>query len=589
MCGIVGYIGKRRAAPILLEGLKKLEYRGYDSAGIVTAEKGGFRVLKKKGRVAGLGTGEKIEGCVGIGHTRWATHGAPSKENAHPHVYGRIAIVHNGIIENAEELRKECLARGERFSSETDSEVIAHLVARFYRGDLLAALRACTERLTGSYAIAVLAADRPDTIVCARYKSPLVAGKNERGELLLSSDVPAIAEKGTELVCLHDGDFAMLEKGKIAVYDRTMRVIKRDFFVCDEQMEAPAKNGYQHFMRKEIAEIPFAMRNSMPDFAADKQFSAFFKVLCQAEYIEFIACGTAYHSGLCAAYAFERLCRIPCRVSLASEFRYRDPILKEGALVIAVSQSGETADTLDAARLSKQKGAYVVALTNVAYSSLTTIADCVLITKAGREVAVAATKSFNAQIVVLYAAACALAQSRGGTADCKNLPALSSLALEKSEEVRAWVPYFLGAKSVFFLGRGADRYTAMESSLKLKEISYLPSEGYAAGELKHGTLALVDETTPVVAVLTQRETAQKTMNAVHEVYARGAKVFLVTAFPEYISRKEVTASVVIPACEEAFSPALAIIPLQMLAYYVSLACGYDPDKPRNLAKSVTVE
>lgn len=589
MCGIVGYIGTKRAAPVLLEGLKKLEYRGYDSAGIVTLCRGGFRVVKKKGRVAGLGDGKGIDGTTGIGHTRWATHGEPSAKNAHPHIYGRFAIVHNGIIENAPALKSECLARGEKFASETDSEVIAHLLARCYRGDILAALKAVTERLTGSYAIAVLVVDQPETIACARFKSPLVVGKSKAGELLLASDIPAIAEEGLRAYTLRDGDFALLQNDEIAIYDNTMRRIERGFFVCDAQSDTPAKNGYPYFMYKEITEIPFAMRNSMVDFASSAEFSDLYKVLCQTEYIEIIACGTAYHSGLCAAHAFERICRVPCRVSLASEFRYRDPILKQGALVIAVSQSGETADTLDAARLAKEKGACLVAVTNVAHSSITTIADHVVLTGAGREVAVAATKSFNAQLTALYCMVRALAERNQRKAECRNLPSLAALTMEEAKKVSGWVPYFQGAKSVFFLGRGADRYTAAEGSLKLKEISYIPSEGYAAGELKHGTLALVDSATPVVAVLTQRELAQKTMNAVHEVYARGAKVFLVTAFPEFCERKEVVSSVVIPECEEAFSPALAVIPLQLLAYYVCLACGYDPDKPRNLAKSVTVE
>lgn len=589
MCGIVGYCGGRKAAPVLIAGLKKLEYRGYDSAGIATLYKGGYRLVKKKGRVEGLGDGADVKGTVGIGHTRWATHGEPSMRNAHPHVFGQIAIVHNGIIENAAELKKECLARGEKFLSETDSEVIAHLVNRYYRGDLVAALRACTQRLIGSYAIAVLAAGSPDTIACARQKSPLIVAKNKAGELLLASDIPAVAEEGLQAYTLQDGDIALLQNGEISIFDSTMRRINRAFFVCDAQIATPAKNGYEHFMYKEITEIPFAMRNSMPEFAQNQEFSAFYKVLCQTKHIEIVACGTAYHSGLCAAYAFEKICRVPCRVSLASEYRYRDPIVPEGALVLAVSQSGETADTLAAAQLAKERGACLVAVTNVAHSSITTLADFVILTGAGQEVAVAATKSFNAQLATLYAMVQALAAERGTAVECRDLPALAALSLKASEGVRGWSPYFTGAKSVFFLGRGADCFTASEGSLKLKEISYIPSEGYAAGELKHGTLALVDRETVVVAIITQQDVAQKTMNAVHEAYARGAKVFLVTAFPELGKRKEVVDYIVIPTCEEAFSPALAVIPLQVLAYSVCLACGYDPDKPRNLAKSVTVE
>ena len=589
MCGIVGYIGKRHAAPILLEGLKKLEYRGYDSAGIVTLCGNDFYLLKRKGRVETLGDGAGIEGTTGIGHTRWATHGAPSAENAHPHIYGRFAIVHNGIIENASALKKECIERGEIFSSETDSEVIAHLLDRYYTGDLLACLYKTVKRLEGSYALAVLEKDSPETIVCARYKSPLVVGKTAEGEVVLASDIPAIAQEGARFIALSDGDFALLRSGEISVFNKDLQSVSRSEYLCDTEMETPAKNGYLHFMRKEIDEIPFAMRSSAPIIASDNEYSELYRVLCQTEHIEIIACGTAYHSGLCAAHAFEGICRVPCRVSLASEYRYRDPIVKKGSLVIAVSQSGETADTIAAAQIAKEEGAFLIAITNAQYSTLTTISDITLVTGAGREVAVAATKSFNAQLMTLYSMVRTLAQHKGIKAECRNLPALAGLTIEESKKVQGWVPHFVGAKSVFFLGRGADWYVAQEGSLKLKEISYIPSEGYAAGELKHGTLALVDSSTPVVAIITQKELAEKTMNAVHEVSARGAKVFLITAFDEYRTRKEVFASLVIPACEEAFSPALSVIPLQMLAYYVCLACGNDPDKPRNLAKSVTVE
>lgn len=589
MCGIVGYIGTRRAAPVLLEGLKKLEYRGYDSAGIATLSEGDFYLIKRKGRVETLGGGEAINGTTGIGHTRWATHGVPSAENAHPHIYGRFAIVHNGIIENARALKNECLARGEIFSSETDSEVIAHLLDRYYKGDLLACLYETAKRLEGSYALAVLEKDEPDTIACARYKSPLVVGRTAEGETLLASDIPAIAQEGAELTTLSDGDFALLKRGEIQLFNKDLRAVTRPSFICDAQTETPDKNGYLHFMRKEIDEIPFAMRSSAPIIDGNSEYSELYRVLCQTEYIEIIACGTAYHSGLCAAHAFESVCRVPCRVSLASEYRYRDPIVKKGMLAIAVSQSGETADTIAAAQIAKERGAFLVALTNAPYSTLTTFSDVTMVTGAGREVAVAATKSFNAQLMTLYSMVRALALHQGKKAECRNLPALAGLTIEESKKVQSWVSHFVGAKSVFFLGRGADRYAAQEGSLKLKEISYIPSEGYAAGELKHGTLALVDSSTPIVALLTQKAVAEKTMNAVHEVAARGAKVFLVTAFDEYCAREEVYASLVIPACEEAFSPALSVIPLQMLAYYVSLACGNDPDKPRNLAKSVTVE
>ena len=589
MCGIVGYIGKKQAAPVLLSGLKKLEYRGYDSEGIAVLSQGKFTVKKEKGRVEALGGGEEIEGNVGIGHTRWATHGAPSKENAHPHSFGRFALVHNGVIENARELKEECLQRGESFLSETDSEVIAHLLERYYEGDLPACVAAATKRLKGSYALAILCTEESQTIVCVRCKSPLIVGKTAQNELILASDIPAIAEDGARYCTLCDGDIALLKEGEIRIFDARSNPVRREFFTCDCDNAAPEKNGYPHFMRKEIDEIPFAMRNSMPDFASNSEYSAFYRVLCHAKYIYFVACGTAYHSGLCAARAFENICRVPCGVFLASEFRYGNPFVEEGSLVIAISQSGETADTLAAAQLVKKRGAYLAAVTNVRYSSLTTVADCCIFTNAGREIAVAATKSFNAQLTALYAMVCARAHFYNRKIECKDLPALASLTLKESEKVRAWAEEFTKARCAFFIGRDADFCTAREGSLKLKEITYIPSEGYAAGELKHGTLALVDESTPVVAIVTRRATAEKTMNAVHETYARGAKVFLITAFPELCSYKEVFASVIVPACEEDFSPALSVIPLQMLAYFVSVALGNDPDKPRNLAKSVTVE
>lgn len=593
MCGIVGYVGEKRAAPILLDGLQKLEYRGYDSAGIAVFDGGILRVVKKKGRVKELEPARALKGNCGIGHTRWATHGAPSEANAHPHTYKKFTLVHNGIIENAHILREECLARGEKFSSETDSEVIAHLISDCYAGNFAAAVCKAAKRLQGSFALAVLFADAPDTIVCARRHSPLVVGKvvgKEKGGLFVASDVPAIAADGVEIFSLGDGEFAELHAGEIQFFDENLRPVSPHPVEYSSKDDAPALGGYRHFMRKEMSEIPAVLAKNSADVLRNAEFSEFRSALLGAERIQIVACGTAYHAGLCAAHAFEKICRVPCEVSIASEYRYRDPIVPPHTVCFAVSQSGETADTLAAAQIAKEKGAYLAAVTNVAYSSLTRISDAVLLTNAGREVAVAATKSFNAQLMLLYGVAAFLATKKG-----REVPPLAEIskaakvALEVSEEVRGWTAHFLSAKSVFFLGRGADYFTALEGSLKLKEITYLPSEGYPAGELKHGTLALIEKNTPVVAVVTQRELAEKTMNAVHEVYARGAKIFLVTCFEELCARKEVFASVLIPACPEEFSPAVAVIPLQALAYYLSLARGNDPDKPRNLAKSVTVE
>ncbi len=589
MCGIVGYVGNRRAAPILLEGLKRLEYRGYDSAGVAVLNDG-ISIVRKKGRVSALKEAEGMGGTIGIGHTRWATHGAPSEQNAHPHLYGRFAVVHNGIIENYLALKEECLHRGETFSSETDSEVIAHLLNYSYRGDVLAALRETTARLKGSFALAVLCRDEPDRLFLAREKSPLVVGRGEDGTYA-ASDVPAIAEKCDKIYSLSDGELAVLDRKEIKFFDRVGTIEKRELAI-DRSADIPQLCGFSHYMRKEMEEIPAAIANSLIDFATDFRFSAFCEVLCQTKYMDIVACGTAYHSGIAAKHAVEKLARVPVSVHIASEYRYGDPIVKPATLVLAVSQSGETADTLAAAELAKSRGAYVAAVTNAPYSSLTRIADFVLETGAGREIAVAATKSFNAQLAILYSIAVASARAKGKDVlfdSLRPLPALAEQVVSKIGDAEALSADLVRARSVYFIGRGADYCAALEGSLKLKEISYLPSEGYPAGELKHGTLALIERGTPVVAVVTQRATAEKTMNAVSEVCARGASVLLVSSFPELARRKEIAHFIPIPKCEECFSPILSVIPLQALAYFTSLARGNDPDKPRNLAKSVTVE
>ena len=586
MCGIVGYVGERRAAPILLDGLQRLEYRGYDSAGIAVMRGGQITVVRRKGRVKGLSEARSLEGKIGIGHTRWATHGVPSERNAHPHVCGKICIVHNGIIENAAALRTACEARGELFASDTDSEVIAHLIAAA-DGDLLHAVHAACKVLEGSYAIAVMK-EGEEGIVLARRASPLVAGCDEDG-LYAASDIPAIAAEGRRLYLLEDGEFALLKEGELSFYSGELEPLQKQSFFCDAAQDAPEKGSFAHFMKKEIAEAPRAAARSLPDLAKSED-SVLCEVLCQTQYIHVVACGTAFHSALCMKYVTHRFARLPAEAHIASEFRYADPIILPRSLCIAVSQSGETADTLAAAALAKARGAKVLAVTNVRRSSLERMSDFVLPTAAGQEIAVAATKSFNAQLAILYALAAEIARGRGRAAPPPaQTVAQMREALACAEQVRAWVPYFAGAKSVFFLGRGADYLAAREGSLKLKEIGYLPCEGYPAGELKHGTLALVDGRTPVVAIVTQPALADKTMNAVHEAYARGAAVFLITNVPACLACGEVTASLLLPACEPAYSPMLTSLPLQLLAYYVAVARGNDPDKPRNLAKSVTVE
>ena len=588
MCGIVGYAGEGRAAPVLIEGLKRLEYRGYDSAGIAVLGEA-LTVVKRKGRVEALAAeAKKLSGGLGIAHTRWATHGEPSERNAHPHRYGGVAVVHNGIIENASLLRAECEARGEVFSSETDSEVIAHLIAAAYRGDLLQAVQKAARRLEGSYAIAVLA-EGERVIVAARRKSPLLVGRGEGS--VLASDLPAIAPLANEVYSLKEGGFALLTEDQVCLFDEELREWEEKPIAFGKVEGDGGKGGYPHYMRKEIAEDPAAIANSIVDLTADSRFFDISIVLCQTYYIQIVACGTAYHSGIAAKYAIEALSRVPVEVDIASEYRYRDPIVPKGTLVIAVSQSGETADTLAAAALAKERGAKVLALTNVPYSSLTALADFVLLTHAGRETAVAATKSFCAQLASLYSIAAALAALKGRSApSLVPFPALCEDALSRSQKVKVWARALCQKKSVYFIGRGADYAAAIEGSLKLKEVSYLASEGYPAGELKHGTLALVGEDAPVVALLSDARLAEKTMNAVHEVRSRGARVFLITTLPScaegVLPEEDV---LLLSACEAVFSPLCTVVPLQLLAYETAVLLGHDPDKPRNLAKSVTVE
>lgn len=588
MCGIVGYAGEGRAAPVLIEGLKRLEYRGYDSAGIAVLGEA-LTVVKRKGRVEALAAeAEKLSGGLGIAHTRWATHGEPSERNAHPHRYGGVAVVHNGIIENASLLRAECEARGEVFSSETDSEVIAHLIAAAYRGDLLQAVQKAARRLEGSYAIAVLA-EGERIIVAARRKSPLLVGRGEGS--VLASDLPAIAPLANEVYSLKEGGFALLTEDQVCLFDEELREWEEKPIAFGKVEGDGGKGGYPHYMRKEIAEDPAAIANSIADLTADSRFFDISIVLCQTYYIQIVACGTAYHSGVAAKYAIEALSRVPVEVDIASEYRYRDPIVPKGTLVIAVSQSGETADTLAAAALAKERGAKVLALTNVPYSSLTALADFVLLTHAGRETAVAATKSFCAQLASLYSIAAALAALKGRSApSLAPFPALCEDALSRSQKVKEWARVLCQKKSVYFIGRGADYAAAIEGSLKLKEVSYLASEGYPAGELKHGTLALVGEDAPVVALLSDARLAEKTMNAVHEVRSRGARVFLITTLPSCAEGVLPEEDVLrLPACEAVYSPLCTVVPLQLLAYETAVLLGHDPDKPRNLAKSVTVE
>ena len=585
MCGIFGMIGDG-AQGNTLQALKLLEYRGYDSAGIAVKRQDGIHIYKSEGRIQNLEKllPQDVHCKVAIGHTRWATHGAVSTENAHPFYSPdkRFAVVHNGIIENYQALKKQFTLRGAVFTSQTDSETVAHLLQNNYSGNVLGAVLATANNLVGSFAIAITTA-YDDNLYAIKNKSPLVIGMSDSG-VYLCSDIRCVSHWADRVAVAPDKTVVVATAHGVYFYDFDGNPIKVHYFTPEKAEKEQPVDG--DFMLKEIHEIPSKIRLAKSEYFNCGGLKLEAERVKRFTRIYLIGCGTAYNSGLQIAAVARKLLDVDIVPIIASEFIYDSYPVDDNTLTLLISQSGETADTLAAAKLAKDQGAYLAAITNVAYSSLTRLADCVLETRAGAEIAVAATKSFNAQLAVLFM----LANLRAGVKE--NFSELSHLAkdtLSVSENVRSWTPYFLSAKSVYFIGRGIDYCVALEGSLKLKEISYLPSEGYAAGELKHGTLALVDEKTPVVAILTQRTLAEKTMNAVHETRSRGARVFLITTLPEVIQNCEATASILIPACTELFSPVLSVIPLQALAYYTALARGNDPDKPRHLAKSVTVE
>lgn len=609
MCGIVGYIGYKEAVPILIEGLEKLEYRGYDSAGVAVPEGGCLKVLKKAGKLAALKeklNGQSYRAGVGIGHTRWATHGKPSDINAHPHsdCAGRIAVVHNGIIENYLIIKEWLQSQGHVFCSETDTEVLPHLIEHFYDGDLAEAVLKAVTKLEGSFAIAVVASSEPDKLVAFRQDSPLVVGLG-RGENFLASDIPALLKHTRQTYILDDGEMAVIEAGRVRVMDRKGSEIQKKMIEVEWEAEQAEKGGYDHFMLKEIYEQPRALRDTLSGrISADGSRVILDEVSMSPEEVKGLkkiyitACGTAYHAGLVGKYIIEKLVRLPVEVDIASEFRYRHPIIEPGTLVIAISQSGETADTLAALREAKRQGARVIAVTNVVGSSVSREADDVIYTWAGPEIAVASTKAYTTQLVAMYLFAIYLA-SRRGTAGAeeireillglKKLAAKAQSILSNSAEVKVFAGEIASSKDIFFIGRGLDYAVAMEGSLKLKEISYLHAEAYAAGELKHGTLALIEEKVPVVALATQEEIFDKMVSNIQEVNARGASV--VALATEGLKEVEkVTSKVVyIPKTHPLLTPVLAVIPLQLLAYHAAVARGCDVDKPRNLAKSVTVE
>ena len=607
MCGIVGYAGDRDVVPVLLNGLSRLEYRGYDSAGVAVISDNRLKIYKTRGRLSALR--ELMEGCcaentVGIGHTRWATHGEPSFENSHPHTNcaGDIAVVHNGIIENYMKLKEWLMAEGAVFTSETDTEVVAHLINHFYRGDLLAAVLEAVERLEGSYALGVVCEKNPDTIIAARKDSPLVVGLGN-GENLIASDIPALLEYTRDVIFLNDREVAVVTRDSVELYDQYGQPVERESYHVSWDVSQAEKGGYEHFMIKEIHEEPRAMADTffprykdgiidLSEIGIDEQ------LVRSIDKVGIIACGTAFHAGMVGKYIIEDLARIPVEVEVASEFRYRRPIITPGQLFIIISQSGETADTLAAMREAKKRGAKVAAIVNVVGSTIAREADAVLYTHAGPEIAVASTKAYNTQLVAIYMIALELARLSGAmdmarytqlAEGLSRIPALMNKVLENKEQLARVASRNFSQSSVFFIGRGLDYVLSMEASLKLKEISYIHSEAYAAGELKHGTIALIEQGTLVVALATQGALLEKTISNIKEVKARGAQVLAVcfegTHLPEDIADEVVY----LPRTDDLFAPILAVTPMQLFAYYMAVNKGCDVDKPRNLAKSVTVE
>ena len=613
MCGIVGFTGAGQAAPILLDGLAKLEYRGYDSAGIAVQNAAGkIEVVKAKGRLRVLSDmtdgGNAVQGTCGIGHTRWATHGEPSVANAHPH-YSRdekIAVVHNGIIENFQELKDRLVNRGYEFASQTDTEVVAQLIDYYYTGeaagDPLKAITSMMLHVRGSYALGVLFADRPGVVYAVRKDSPLIVGKAENGNLI-ASDVPALLKYTRTVYYIDNLEIACLSPDAITFYNIDREQIEKQPSTIEWDAEAAEKGGYEHFMMKEIHEQPAAVRDTISPRIKDgrvdlSELSLDEEALRAVRRLYIVGCGSAYHVGVAARYVFESLARLPVEVDVASEFRYRDPVLEPDSLAVIISQSGETADTLAALRLCKQRGVRTVGVVNVVGSSIAREADATLYTWAGPEIAVATTKAYSTQLAACYLLAIAFAQVRGTlaedrcaalVAELQALPDKIEKTLQDKERIQWFASKYASAKDAFFIGRGLDYAVALEGSLKFKEISYIHSEAFAAGEMKHGPISLVEKGTLVVGVLTQPDLFEKTVSNLVEAKSRGAFLMGLTTYGNYSIEDTAGFTVYVPKTEPCFATSLSVIPLQLLAYYVSCAKGLDVDKPRNLAKSVTVE
>lgn len=607
MCGIIGYIGTKKAKPILINGLLRLEYRGYDSAGIATVEKDGIKVIKEKGRIANLDAMDGIsdlEGTIGIGHTRWATHGKPSAINSHPHYDNDklFAVVHNGIIENYHELRKSLEDNGYTFLSDTDTEVIPNLINFYYKkeNDFLKAVKLACDELKGSFALEILCKYYPDNMIVVRQDSPLVIGRG-LDENYISSDIPAILSFTKDFYFLNDREFAVLSRDNIDFYDNELNKIDKVVKSIEWNTASAEKDGYDDFMLKEIYEQPNAIRETIGSKLSESKIS-FNDFEIKKEFLEtinriyIVACGTAMNAGLATKATFENFCKIPTEVDIASEFRYRDPLIDEHTLCIYISQSGETADTIAALKLAKSKGAKTIAVANVIGSSITREADYCIYIHAGPEIAVASTKAYTSQVVLLNILALYFAEVLdrvpSSTIDSMKkelleLPKKAEITLRNVAEVKNFANIVYKETDMFFLGRGVDYYVASEGSLKLKEISYIHSESYAAGELKHGPIALIENDVTVIGIITNPNLVEKTISNIQEVITRGAKTLVITN--QKINESQFFKVINIPDTEPCLSPVLSIIPLQLLAYYISKEKGLDVDKPRNLAKSVTVE
>jgi len=605
VCGIMGYAGNSNAIPVIIDGLSKLEYRGYDSAGIAVYMDGNLNITKKKGRLADMvsSLGEWPESGLGIGHTRWATHGVPSDSNAHPHTdcTGTIAVVHNGIIENYAGLRRELIMEGHDFVSETDTEVMAHLIEKFYQDSLELAVRKAISYVQGSFALVVICSKKPDKIIAAKKDSPLIVGLGD-GENYVASDIPAILGRTTEVYIIEDNEFVVLTPDSVEVTDFNGIPIQKEIFQVTWDPVSAEKSGYEHFMLKEIHEQPEALRKTLrgriKDGTVDFSDLEFDDVFNNVKKIYIVACGTAYHAGLVGRLAIEKLAKIPVETDIASEFRYRDVLWNPGDLMIVISQSGETADTLAALREAKRNGIKVLAVTNVVGSSVAREADKVIYTHAGPEIAVASTKAYSTQLIIMYLLALYLADIHGTcSADelsqlCNELLYMDTMveqALNEKERIKSLAEKYKDVQSTFFLGRGLDYAVAMEGALKLKEISYIHAEAYAAGELKHGPLALIDEGVPVLTLISQDNLVEKTMSNIKEVKARGAVAVAVCKENLQEACQECDEQILLPNVNSLLAPIASVVPLQLFAYYMAVFRGADVDKPRNLAKSVTVE